>query len=148
MKVVLKTDVKGSGKKGELVEVSDGYARNFLIKRGLAIEANAQAMNDLKNREAAENFRLAEEKKAAEAQKAAIDGKTVKLTAKAGANGKLFGSITAKEIAEGLDKQLGVTVEKRRISLKEEIKAFGSYTVEVRIYNGITASIYVMVGEE
>lgn len=148
MKVVLKTDVKGSGKKGELVEVSDGYARNFLIKRGLAIEANAQAMNELKNREAAESFRLAEEKKAAEEQKAAIDGKTVKLTAKAGAAGKIFGSITAKEIAEGLEKQLHVTIEKRRVNLKDDIKAFGSYTVEVKIYNGISANIYVMVGEE
>lgn len=148
MKVVLQADVKGSGKKGQMIEVADGYARNFLLKKGLAIEANATAMNELKNREAAEAFRLAEEKKAAEAQKAAIEGKTVKLTAKAGANGKLFGSITAGEIAEGLKKQFDVTVEKRKINLKDDIKAFGSYTVEVKIYNGISANIYVMVGEE
>ena len=102
MKVVLKQDVKGSGKKGELVEVADGYARNFLLKRGLAIPADAGAMNELKNREAAKAYRLAEEQKAAEEQKVAIDGKTVKLTAKAGANGKLFGAVTAKEIAEGV----------------------------------------------
>ena len=142
MKVVLKQDVKGSGKKGELVEVADGYARNFLLKRGLAIPADAGAMNELKNREAAKAYRLAEE------QKAAIDGKTVKLTAKAGANGKLFGSVTAKEIAEGIEKQLGTTLEKRKIVLKEDIKAFGSYTVEVKIYNGVSASVYVVVGEE
>lgn len=148
MKVVLQADVKGSGKKGQLVEVSDGYARNFLIKKGLAVEANANVMNELKNREAAESFRLAQERKAAEAQKAAIDGKTVKLTAKAGANGKLFGSITAGEIAEGMKKQLDATVEKRKIGLKDDIKAYGSYTVEVKIYNGISASIYVVVGEE
>ena len=142
MKVVLKQDVKGSGKKGELVEVADGYARNFLLKRGLAIPADAGAMNELKNREAAKAYRLAEE------QKAAIDGKTVKLTAKAGANGKLFGAVTAKEIAEGIEKQLGTTLEKRKIVLKEDIKAFGSYTVEVKIYNGVSASVYVVVGEE
>lgn len=148
MKVVLQADVKGSGKKGQMIEVADGYARNFLLKKGLAIEANATAMNELKNREAAESFRLAEEKKAAEAQKAAIEGKTVKLTAKAGANGKLFGSITAGEIAEGLKKQFDVAVEKRKINLKDDIKAFGSYTVEIKIYNGISANIYVLVGEE
>ena len=142
MKVVLKQDVKGSGKKGELVEVADGYARNFLLKRGLAIPADAGAMNELKNREAAKAYRLAEE------QKVAIDGKTVKLTAKAGANGKLFGAVTAKEIAEGIEKQLGTTLEKRKIVLKEDIKAFGSYTVEVKIYNGVSASLYVIVGEE
>ena len=96
----------------------------------------------------AKAYRLAEEQKAAEQQKAAIDGKTVKLTAKAGANGKLFGSVTAKEIAEGIEKQLGTTLEKRKIVLKEDIKAFGSYTVEVKIYNGISASVYVIVGEE
>ena len=142
MKVVLKQDVKGTGKKGELVEVADGYARNFLLKRGLAIPADAGAMNELKNRGAAKAYRLAEE------QKAAIDGKTVKLTAKAGANGKLFGSVTAKEIAEGIEKQLGVTLEKRKIVLKDDIKAFGSYTIEVKIYNGVSANVFVVVGEE
>ena len=148
MKVVLKQDVKGTGKKGELVEVADGYARNFLLKRGLAIPADAGAMNELKNREAAKAYRLAEGQKAAEEQKAAIDGKTVKLTAKAGANGKLFGSVTAKEIAEGIEKQLGVTLEKRKIVLKDDIKAFGSYTIEVKIYNGVSANVFVVVGEE
>ena len=142
MKVVLKQDVKGTGKKGELVEVADGYARNFLLKRGLAIPADAGAMNELKNREAAKAYRLAEE------QKAAIDGKTVKLTAKAGTNGKLFGSVTAKEIAEGIEKQLGVTLEKRKVVLKDDIKAFGSYTIEVKIYNGVSANVFVVVGEE
>ena len=148
MKVVLKQDVKGTGKKGELVEVADGYARNFLLKRGLAIPADAGAMNELKNREAAKAYRLAEEQKAAEEQKDAIDGKTVKLTAKAGANGKLFGSVTAKEIAEGIEKQLGVTLEKRKVVLKDDIKAFGSYTIEVKIYNGVSANVFVVVGEE
>lgn len=149
MKVVLKQDVKGTGKKGELVEVADGYARNFLLKRGLAIPADAGAMNELKNREAAKAYRPGGgAQKAAEEQKAAIDGKTVKLTAKAGANGKLFGSVTAKEIAEGIEKQLGVTLEKRKVVLKDDIKAFGSYTIEVKIYNGVSANVFVVVGEE
>ena len=148
MKVVLKQDVKGTGKKGELVEVADGYARNFLLKRGLAIPADAGAMNELKNREAAKAYRLAEEQKAAEEHKAAIDGKTVKQTAKAGANGTLIGSVTAKEIAEGIEKQLGVTLEKRKVVLKDDIKAFGSYTIEVKIYNGVSANVFVVVGEE
>ena len=148
MTVVLKEDVKGSGKKGERVEVADGYARNFLLKRGLAVPADAGAINELKNREAAKAYRLAEEQKAAEQQKAAIDGKTVKLTAKAGAGGKLFGSVTAKEIAEGIEKHLGTALEKRKIVLKEDIKAFGSYNVEVKIYTGVAASVYVIVGEE
>ena len=148
MKVVLKEDVKGSGKKGELVEVADGYARNFLLKRGLAVPADAGAINELKNREAAKAYRLAGGQKAAEQEKDAIDGKTVKLTAKAGAGGKLFGSVTAKEIAEGIEKQLGTALENRKIVLKEDIKAFGSYTVEVKIYNGVAASVYVIVGEE
>ena len=148
MKVVLKQDVKGTGKKGELVEVADGYALNVLLKRGLAIPADAGAMNELKNREAAKADRQAEEQQAAEEQKAALDGKTVKLTAKAGANGKLFGSVTAKEIAEGIEKQLGVTLEKRKVVLKDDIKAFGSYTIEVKIYNGVSANVFVVVGEE
>ena len=151
MKVVLKQDIKGTGKKGELVEVADGYARNFLLKRGLAIPADAGAMNELKNREAAKAYRLAEEQKAAEEaleRIRSIDGRTVKLTAKAGANGKLFGSVTAKEIAEGIEKQLGVTLEKRKIVLKDDIKAFGSYTIEVKIYNGVSANVFVVVGEE
>ena len=145
MKVVLKQDVKGTGKKGELVEVADGYARNFLLKRGLAIPADAGAMNELKRFDTMD-YSLT--KKAAEEQKAAIDGKTVKLTAKAGANGKLFGSVTAKEIAEGIEKQLGVTLEKRKVVLKDDIKAFGSYTIEVKIYNGVSANVFVVVGEE
>lgn len=148
MKVILKQDVKGSGKKGQMIEVSDGYANNFLLKKGLAIKATTQAVNEMKNRDAAEAFRLAEELKAAKASAAVIEGKTVKLTAKAGAGGKIFGSVTAKEVAEVIHKELGVELEKRRISLETDIKAFGTYTAEVKLYNGVTAKVYVMVGEE
>ncbi|MEA5012797.1 MAG: 50S ribosomal protein L9 [Angelakisella sp.] len=148
MKVILKQDVKGSGKKGQMIEVSDGYANNFLLKKGLAIKATTQAVNEMKNRDAAEAFRLAEELKAAKASAAVIEGKTVKLTAKAGAGGKIFGSVTAKEVAEVIHKELGVELEKRKISLETDIKAFGTYTAEVKLYNGVTAKVYVMVGEE
>ena len=102
MKVVFNEDVRGQGKKGEIKEVSDGYARNFLFPRGLATEANAQAMSEKANKDSAAAFRLAEEKAAAEAKKAKIHGKTLKMIGKAGQSGKLFGSITPKEIAEAL----------------------------------------------
>lgn len=147
MKVILKQDVKGSGKKGELINVADGYARNFLLKRGLAVEANAQAMNELKNKEAADAYRIATEKKAAQEIADKIEGKTLKVTAKAGANGKLFGSVTAKEVAEELKKQFGVTVEKKKVVLDMEIKSFGTFHADVKLYQGIAASIFVMVSE-
>ena len=146
MKVILTQDVKGKGKKGELVNVSDGYARNYLLPHKLAIEANATAMNELKIREASESHRLAEEKKAAEEIKKKIDGKTVTLHAKAGANGKLFGAVTAKEVAEELKKICDTDIDKRRIGMND-IKTYGSVTAEVKIYNGITASITVEVTE-
>ena len=148
MKVILTQDVKGSGKKGELVNVSDGYANNFLLKKGLAIPASTQALNEMKNREAAEAHRLAEEKKTAQDAAKALDGKTVKLTAKGGAGGKLFGSVSTKEIAEAIQKSLGVELEKRKITLDAEIKAFGTYTAEVKLYAGVSAKIFVVVGEE
>ena len=148
MKVILTQDVKGSGKKGQLVEVSDGYARNFLLKKGLAKEATAQAMNDLKNQEAAKKYHADMEKKAAQEAAAKIEGKTVKITAKAGQKGRLFGSVTAKEIAEATNKQFGVTVDKRKIVLDTDIKNFGTYQVEVKFMAGVAAKISVMVSEE
>ena len=148
MKVILKQDVKALGKKGDLVNASDGYARNFLFPKGLAVEANATAMNEFNSKETAKKFHKAEEVKAATADAQKLEGKTFQLKAKAGANGKLFGAVTAKEIAEGIEKQLGTTLEKRKIVLKEDIKAFGSYEAEVRLYPGIAAKMYVMVTEE
>ena len=145
MKVILNADVKGLGKKGELVNASDGYARNFLFPKNLAVEANAGAMNELKNRESSQAHKLAEEKKAAEELKAKIDGKTVTLHAKAGASGKLFGAVTSKEVAEEFKKQ-GVEIDKRKIVMND-IKTYGSIQAEVKIYNGITAKITVSVVE-
>ncbi len=146
MDVILTQDVKSLGKKGEKVKVNDGYGRNFLLPRGLAKEANAQAISELKNREAATAYRKAEELKKAKADAAKIEGKTVVLTAKAGQNGKLFGSITSKEIAEGLAAQYGVAADKRKITV-QEIKAFGTYECEVKLHTEVTASCFVRVGE-
>lgn len=148
MKVILTQDVKGSGRKGELVNVSDGYANNFLLKRGMAIAATPQAMNELKNREAAAARRLAEEKKAAEESAKHLEGKTVKLLARGGAGGKLFGSVSTKEIAEAIQKEFGLELDKRKISLDAEIKAYGTYTAEVKLYTGVSAKVYVVVSEQ
>lgn len=146
MKVILKQDVKGQGKKGELVQVSDGYARNFLLPRGLAVEADAQAMNDLRNKESAKQHHLQVEKQEALAAANAVEGKTVKVTAKAGQSGKLFGSVTSKEVAEALNGQYGVAIDKRKIVMGD-IKAFGSYQAELKFNQGVTAKITVMVCE-
>lgn len=146
MKVVLKADVKGLGKKGELVNVSDGYARNFLFPRNLASEANAQAMSELKNKEQAEKYRIETETAAAKADAAKIEGKTLKIVAKAGQNGKLFGSVTAKEIAAELQKAYDVKVDKKRLDA-EDIKTFGTYTVNVKFNHGVKASFFVQVCE-
>lgn len=148
MKVVLLEDIKGNGKKGELINVSDGYARNFLFPRKLAKEANAQAMNELKNAEEAKAFKLKSETEAAQKTADQINGKSVRLFAKAGQGGRLFGSVTSKEIAEELKKQYHVDVDKRKIVLDGDIKAFGTFECEVKLYNGISAKIYAVVGEK
>lgn len=146
MKVILKQDVKSLGKKGELVNASDGYARNFLIPKGLATEANASAMNDFNNKESAKKYHKAEEIKAAKADAEKLEGKTFKLTAKAGANGKLFGSVTSKDISAKIKQELNLDIDKRKISV-DDIKQFGTYEAEVKIYQGISAKIYVQVTE-
>ena len=147
MKVILTQDVKGTGKKGELVEVADGYAQNFLIKRGVAIPANKQAMGEMKSKEAAKQHKIELEKQAANETAQKLEGKTVKLTAKAGANGKLFGSVTSKEIAEAIEAQMGAAVDKKKITLSSEIKAFGTYNIEIKLSQGISAKMFVTVTE-
>lgn len=148
MKVILKEDVKGSGKKGQVVEVSDGYAQNFLLRRGLAVQATAQALNDAKNKQAAAEHRAELERQAAQKTAETIHEKTVSITAKAGANGKLFGSITSKEVADTISAAFGVQVDKKKISLQSEIKSFGTFTADVRLLAGVTARVYVNVHEE
>lgn len=146
MKVILKADVKSLGKKGELVNTSDGYARNFLFPKGLAIEANAQAMNEFNTKETAKKFHKAEEIKAANELKDRLDGKTFKLTAKAGANGKLFGSVTAKDVSDRIKADMGEDIDKRKISM-QDIKAFGTVQAEIKVYQGIVAKVFVQVVE-
>ncbi len=146
MKVVLKQDVKGLGKKGELVNTSDGYARNFLFPKGLAVEANAQSMTELKNREQAQKYKIETETAAAKKAASEIQGKTIRIKAKAGQNGKLFGSVTSKEIAEKLKEEFKLDVDKRKVVV-EDIKQFGTFEFEVKLYQGISAKLFVSVGE-
>lgn len=147
MEVLLKNDVKGLGKKGEKVSVSEGYARNFLFPRGLAAEMNAQLMSELKNKESSEKFKADEELKAAKNFASKINGQTVVIKAKGGANGKLFGSVTAKEIANIVTTKFSVKVDKRKISV-DDIKAFGTYNAQVRLHPQVTADFKVQVTEE
>ena len=147
MKVVLTQDVKGQGKKGELVNVSDGYARNYLFPRSLAVAADAKAMSELKNRVESEKYHKEMELKAAQEIAEKLDGKTLTVSAKAGQNGKLFGAVTSKKIAEEIESQWQIEVDKRTISLDEDIKAFGTYPVEIRVCAGVKAKIDVKVTE-
>ena len=143
MKVILQQDVKSLGKKGDLVNASDGYARNFLFPKGLA---NSSAMNDFNNKEASKKFHKAEEIKAAKADADKLDGKTFKLKAKAGANGKLFGSVTSKDVSKQIKEELGIDVDKRKIVMPD-VKAFGTVQAEIKVYQGISAKIFVQVSE-
>ena len=146
MKVILQQDVKGQGKKGQLVEVSEGYARNFLLPRKLAIAATADAINTLNLKEKARKAEEARMK--AEAQEIAEKLKecTVKLTAKAGKEGRLFGSVTAKEVSDALESQYGVKVDKRKIKM-DAIKNFGTSSAEVKFAHSVTAKIMISVSQ-
>ncbi len=145
MKVVLLQDVKALGKKGELVTCSDGYARNFLFPKNLAKEANAQAMNELKNAEQSKKFKIDTQIAAANKAKGELEGAKFVMNAKAGSNGKLFGSITAKEIAQEIKKQKGIDVDKRKVTLSSDIKTCGLYDVEIKLYTSIVAKVQVEV---
>lgn len=147
MKVSFKQDVRNLGKKGELVETSDGYARNFLFPRNLAAEADNKAMNELKNAESSKQFKIDTQIKQATASKNKLEGQVFKMTAKAGSNGRLFGSVTSKEIAQEIKKQYAISVDKRKVTLDTDIKAFGTYNATVKLYNGIVANIKVQVTE-
>ncbi len=146
MKVVLLEDVKGLGKKGQLVNASDGYVRNYLFPHKLATEANSQAMSELKNREASEKHKIDVEIANAKAVAEKISGQTVKIKAKAGANGKLFGSVTSKDVAGAISDTFKVQIDKKKVEV-DDIKVFGTYPVEVKLYNGISAKLFVFVGE-
>ena len=148
MKVILQQDVKGHGKKGEMVEVSDGYARNFLFPKKLAVAATADTINTMKLQEKARLAQIEREKEEARAIAAKLESSMVKIAAKAGAGGKLFGSVTAKEIAEALEKQYQIAIEKNKVVLAEPIKAFGTYEIKCKLGHEITGKINVVVTEE
>jgi len=148
MKVIFQADVKGKGKKGELKEVSDGYARNFLLPKKLAVEATTDNLNTLRLKEKARAKQMAEEKAAAEATAEKLKAIVVKISAKAGAGGKLFGSITSKEISEALQKQFGLSIEKNKIVQDNPIKGYGSFSVKCKLGYEISGTINVVVVEE
>ena len=144
MKVILLADVKGQGKKGQLVNVSDGYARNFLFPKNLAKEANAAAMQELNSKAEAAAFHYAEDKAAAQALAKKIEGSVVTVFAKAGANGKLFGSVTSKEIATELNRALGINIDKKKLTVAD-IKNYGEYSASVKLFTDVTATFTVKV---
>ena len=148
MKVILSADVKGQGKKGEMIEVSEGYARNYLLPRNLAVKATADNMNALKLKEQAKKAQMEREKEQARAYAKQLGASVVKVRAKGGENGKLFGSVTSKEISEALKEQHGITLEKNRIVLEENIKSFGSYDVKCKLGYEISGVIKVTVEPE
>ena len=147
MKVILTADVKGQGKKDQLIEVSDGYARNFLLPRKLAIPADNQSMTELKNKEAAKQHKIDTERAAAKEIAAKLESVVVKIKVGAGADGHLYGSVTSKEIAEKLQKEHGITVDKRKIALQALIKAYGTYVLDVRLYTDVSGKINVVVAD-
>ncbi|MCQ2436636.1 MAG: 50S ribosomal protein L9 [Clostridia bacterium] len=147
MKVVLLADVKALGKKGQMVDASDGYARNYLFPKKLAIEAGAQIMSELKSKEAAKAHQIEVDKQNARDTAAKLESVVVKIYAVAGADGKLYGSVTTKDIAEQLAAQTGIEVDKRKINLPEQIKSFGTYSVDVKLYTDISGKINVVVAK-
>ena len=147
MKVVLLQDVKGAGKKDEIVNVSDGYARNYLFPKKLAKEASAGAINEVESKQKAREHHKAEEKKAAEELAAKLEGKGVTVHAKAGSKGKLFGSVTSKEVSEAIKSTLGQDVPKNKIILPSDIKSYGKYTAKIKIYPEVSATVEITVCE-
>lgn len=147
MKVVLLEDVKSLGKKGDVVNAATGYARNFLIAKGLAVPADAKAMNEVKTKQAAADFHKAKELEAAQKLAAELKGKTIKIKAKAGTSGKLFGSVTNKEVAAAVNEQFGCDIDKKKVSLEADIKTFGTYSADIKLPQGVSTTVYVQVSQ-
>ena len=147
MKVILTQDVKAQGKKGQLINVYDGYARNYLIPRGLAIEATGAALNDLKNKESARKHQIEVETAEANATREKLESVLVKIEASGGADGRLYGSVTSKDVADALEAQTGIVIDRRKIEM-DGIKAYGSYSFDVKLYSGVVGKINVVVTEK
>ena len=148
MKVILKADVKGKGKKGQMIEVAEGYARNFLMPKGLAVPATADAVNTMRLQEKAKAKADAEAKAAATEIAEKLKGIQVKVPSKGGEGGKLFGAVTGREIAAALKEQHGVDIDSKKLVLDEPIKSFGSYQVKAKLGFEISGAVYVIVTEE
>ena len=149
MKVILTQDVKGQGKKDQIIEVSDGYARNFLIPRKLAIIADAKAISEAKSKEASKQHKIEVEKDEARALAKRLEAITLKIVGAAGSDNRLYGAVTSKDIAEKLARDHGITGDKKKIVMPEPIKSFGTYKVEIKLYTSeITGSINVVVTDK
>ena len=148
MKVILTQDVKGQGKKDQIIEVSDGYARNFLLPKKLAKPADAGAMTDIKNKEASRQHKIDTERAEAQAIAAQIEGKSIKVVCKAGGDGRLFGAVTSKNVSETIASQLGVSVDKKKVMLSDAIKTYGSHPVRIKLYTGVEATVTVVVADK
>lgn len=147
MKVILMQDIKGVGKKDEVINANDGYARNFLFPRKLAVEANAENMAKLKGRQDSVNYKKEQEKECAEKIKEQLSKMLLTIKAKVGENGKIFGSITSKEISTELKTQYNVDIDKKKILLKQAIKEIGTFTIDVKLYEGITGKLKINIKE-
>lgn len=147
MKVILTQDVKSQGKKDQIIEVSDGYARNFLFPKKLAIPADAKAVNEAKNKEASRLHKIEVEKQQAKEIAAKLDSILVKIRGKSGADGRLYGAITPKDIADTLMKDFSIDIDKRKINVPEPIKTFGKFELDVKLYNEVTGKIHLLVSE-
>ena len=148
MKVILLADVKGKGKKDQVLEVADGYAKNYLIAKKLAVAADTQNLNELKNREASKQYKYDQEKTAATELAAKLNDTTVVLKRKAGVDSKLYGAVTSKEIVQQLMQDFALEVDKKKLSLDAPIKAFGTYPIKVKLFTNITATLTVQVVED
>ena len=145
MKVILLDNIKGVGKKDEIINANDGYARNFLLPKKLAVEANNENLSKLKAKQDSNAFKKGEEKKEAEIIKEKLSKITLEIKVRAGENGKIFGGVTAKEIAEELEKQHKISIDKRKIELKENIKSLGVFEVTIKLFEGIVGKLKVKV---
>ena len=148
MKVILLDNIKGVGKKDEVINAADGYARNYLLPRKLAVEANAENMSKLNNKKEAASFRKDVEKQNAEEFAKKLKGIMLKIKVKAGENGKIFGGVTSKEISENLKSQYNYIIDKKKIDLKENIKTLGEFNVSIKLYEGVVASLKIQVISE
>ena len=148
MKVILLDNIKGVGKKDQVINASDGYARNFLFPKNLAVEANAENMSKLKAKQDSNAFKKSQEKEKAEELAERISKILLKIKVKSGANGKIFGGVSSKEIAENLETQYNIKVDKKKIDLKEAIKTLGTFNIDIKLYEGVIAKVKIDIISE